>query len=220
MSHAYLPPYRRDFGGACHVPLAPVIAAAAPYALAVSAAAGVAGAGIAYLGAQQSATAASNSDKYNAEVAANNQTMANQAASAALQQGNAAQVQAAYQENVLIGQQKAGLAANGIDVGSGTAVDLLSDTKSQGELDQLSITNNAQRAAAGFTNQGINYQNTETADNAAAEASLTAGEYQGASSLVTGAGTVASSWINYTRATNNAYPIPSFSSSPQAGGLT
>lgn len=160
-------------------------------------AASAAGAGVAYLGAQSTAAAQSNADKYNAEVSANNQTMANQAAVTAQQQGAVQQQQKAYQEDVLIGQQKAGFAANGIDVGSGTAVDLMSDTKAAGELDQLSITNNAARTAQGFQNQGISYQNQAAADEASSAATLQAGALKGASSLITGAGQVSQQWYNF-----------------------
>lgn len=171
---------------------------AIPVALAaVSAVAAVAGAGVAYVGAQNSAQATANADKYNEEIAANNQQQANAAATAALQQGQVAQQQKANQEDVLMGQQKAGLAANGIDVGSGTAVDLLGDTKAAGEFDQLTITNNAQREAAGYTNQGINYQNQAVVEQQLAASTLQGGALKADSSLITGAGQVSQVWNAY-----------------------
>jgi hypothetical protein len=171
---------------------------AIPVALAaVSAVAAVAGAGVAYVGAQNSAQATANADQYNEEIAANNQQQANAAATAALQQGQVAQQQKANQEDVLLGQQKAGLAANGVDVGSGTAVDLLGDTKAAGEFDQLTITNNAQREAAGYTNQGINYQNQAVVEQQLAASTLQGGALKADSSLITGAGQVSQVWNAY-----------------------
>ena len=184
-----------------------------------SVAASAVGAGVSYMGAQQQASAQSNADKYNAEVAANNQLMANQAAAVATEQGAVAQQQKANQEDVLLGQQKAGLAANGIDVGSGSAVDLLSDTKAYGELDQLTIRNNAAREAQGYTNQGISYANQAQVDEASSAATLQGGALKGASSLITGAGQVASQWYNYTNTIAAGSSSPAFSSSPQAGSI-
>ena len=119
-------------------------------------------------------------------------------AQAALQEGAVAQQQKAYQEDVLVGQEKAGLAANGVDVGSGSAVDILSDTKAAGELDQLTILNNAQRTSVGFTNQGINYGNQANINEAASQAALTGGDLAATSDVIKGAGAVASTWYNYT----------------------
>ena len=161
-------------------------------------AASVVGAGVGAVGAISQANASSASASYNAEVAANNQVAANQSAQAALQEGQVAQQQKAYQEDVLVGQEKAGLAANGVDVGSGSAVDILSDTKAAGELDQLTILNNAARTSVGFTNQGINYGNQANINEAASQAALTGGDLAATSDVIKGAGAVASTWYNYT----------------------
>lgn len=50
----------------------------------------------------------------------------------------------------LIGSQRAALAAQGIDVGVGTAVDIVADTEAQGEIDAAKIRNNAYREAFGY----------------------------------------------------------------------
>jgi hypothetical protein len=50
----------------------------------------------------------------------------------------------------LIGSQRAGFAANGIDVNSGTAADIQDDTAAFGEFDALTIANNAAREAWGY----------------------------------------------------------------------
>jgi hypothetical protein len=207
MSHAYVPPYRRDYGGACHIPALPAIA------MGISAAAAVAGAGMAYMGAQTNAQAASNAANYNAEVNANNQKIADAAAATATQEGAVQQQQKAYQEETLVGEQKAGLAANGVDVGSGTSLDLLSDTKAAGEFDQLTIVNNAQRESAGYINQGISYQNQAVVDQQESAAQLQGGALKADSALVTGAGSVASDWYKYSAATGTG------SSSSDAGNF-
>lgn len=50
----------------------------------------------------------------------------------------------------LIGSQRAGFAAQGVDVGSGSAVDVQADAAYLGELDALTIRNNAAREAWGY----------------------------------------------------------------------
>lgn len=50
----------------------------------------------------------------------------------------------------VIGQQRAGIAGNNIDVGFGSAVDVQADAARLGELDSLTIRNNAAREAWGY----------------------------------------------------------------------
>jgi hypothetical protein len=55
----------------------------------------------------------------------------------------------------MIGAQRAGIAAGNIDVGYGSAVDVQADAAHLGELDALTIRNNAQREAWGFKVEAI-----------------------------------------------------------------
>ena len=57
-----------------------------------------------------------------------------------------------------IGSQRAGYAASSIDVSFGSAVDVQADAAVLGELDALTIKNNAAREAWGFKVQGQNYK--------------------------------------------------------------
>lgn len=57
-----------------------------------------------------------------------------------------------------IGSQRAGFAASNIDVGYGSAVDVQADAAYLGELDVLTIGNNAAREAWGFKMQGEDYR--------------------------------------------------------------
>lgn len=173
-----------------------VAAIPAGYLAAASIAATVVGAGVSYMGAQQAAQASAAQQSYNAEVAANNQVTANAAAVTAQQQGAVQAQEKAFATAQLEGRQKAGLAANGVDVNSGSAVDLLSDTAAAGELDQLTITNNAARTAVGFQNQGIGYQNQATLDEASSADALQGGALKADASIIQGAGSVASTWYN------------------------
>jgi hypothetical protein len=50
----------------------------------------------------------------------------------------------------MVGTQRAGFAGQGVDIGQGTPVDVQADTAYLGELDALTIRQNAQRAAHGY----------------------------------------------------------------------
>lgn len=59
----------------------------------------------------------------------------------------------------LKGSQRASMAANGIDLGSDTAVNVLTSTDTLGEIDANTIAANAARSAWGYRQQGTNYTN-------------------------------------------------------------
>lgn len=98
-----------------------------------------------------------------------------------------------------VGTQRAGFAGNGVDVNSGSAALVQDDTAALGELDALTIRNNAAREAWGYNIQADQYQQAagnakKSANNAimgglvstgAKAASTYAGGYSGNSSLVT-----------------------------------
>ena len=56
----------------------------------------------------------------------------------------------------LIGSQRAGLAASGVDIGTGSARDVQEEAAYLGELDALTIRNNAKREALGYRTQAAN----------------------------------------------------------------
>lgn len=170
------------------------MAAALP-ALAIAAT--VAGTAVSAYGAIQTANAQSAASSAAAQQAQNNATLAQNAANDATARGVVAQQQKANQTNQLLGQQRAGLAANGVDPNSGTAVNLQSDTAGNGELDQLTIGANAAREAAGYQAQGMNYTTQASVDEASSQNDLSAGALKAGSSIIGGAGSVASSWYSY-----------------------
>lgn len=55
---------------------------------------------------------------------------------------------------VMVGSQRAGLAASGVDVGFGSALDVQADAAFLGELDALTIRTNAARESWGYNVQG------------------------------------------------------------------
>lgn len=88
-----------------------------------------------------------------AEASLQNAQFANQAADDAVARGEFESDQQRLQTRAAIGSQRAGFAANGVDVNSGSAAEIQDDTAALGELDALTIRNNAAREAWGYRTQ-------------------------------------------------------------------
>lgn len=108
-------------------------------------------------GALQQANAQKLEANYQAQIAANNALIARQQRADALNRGEIDAQNAMRQQAQLIGQQRASLAANGVDVTQGSAVDILASTKFLGAQDVATIQSNAAREAWGYTVQENNY---------------------------------------------------------------
>lgn len=81
----------------------------------------------------------------------------------------------------LIGSQKAGFAGQGVDVNSGSALDVQADAAYLGELDALTIHTNAQREAAGYRAQA-------TSARMGGQQAQMAGNFNAAATVLGGAG--------------------------------
>lgn len=88
--------------------------------------------------------------------------------------------------------QRAAMAANGIDLGEGSATDTLGTTKFMGERDALTVRDNALRRAWGYQVQSDNYKTQGAA--ARASASSINPLMAGATSLLGSATDVAGTW--------------------------
>jgi hypothetical protein len=117
--------------------------AMAPLALA----AGIGGAALQADASYQSSMAKSAQAAYQAQVAQNNATIAQQDARLDIQAGETAATNQGLKTRAAVGQQKAAQGASGIDVNSGSAVDVRVGTESIGMLDALTLRSNAAKAA-------------------------------------------------------------------------
>jgi len=95
------------------------------------------------------------------------------------------------------GGQRAAMAANGIDLGVGSAAEIQASTDIMKEIDANTITANAVRSAWGYKTQGVNMQNDALMRQAAAGSLNPAGSV--ASSLIGSAGSVAGSWYSLNK---------------------
>lgn len=108
----------------------------------------------------------------------------------------------------LKGSQRASMAANGIDLGEGTANQVLTSTDVLGEVDANTLQANAVRSAWGYRLQGqaeFNRSRTQ-ADNSRSQAVMSRASADAISpgnaaftSLLSSAPTVASSWYQYDK---------------------
>jgi hypothetical protein len=79
-----------------------------------------------------------------------------------------------------VGAQRAALAAQGIDIDDGIALEIQEEAAMQGAIDSQTIRNNAWRQAFGFEQQSVQHQiQGQVAESTA--------EFQAQSSLITGA---------------------------------
>ena len=100
------------------------------------------------------------------------------------------------------GKQRASLAANGVDLGVGSAENALTTTDVMGEIDASTIAANAVANAWGYRTQAVN--ETSKARSARAAASAINPESAMFTSLIGSAGQVAASW--YQMGGKNAAP--------------
>lgn len=162
----------------------------------------IAGAGSGIMGAfgaSQTADATASSYNYKAAVASNNAIIAKRNADAATAAGGVAAQQNDLKTKNLVGTQLVAQASNGLDVGSGTNVNVRQSAEELGHLDTLTILNNAAKNSAGFKAQGMNFEAEAGLDTASAKNAKTAGDINVATSLLGGASSVSSKWLSYTQ---------------------
>lgn len=97
--------------------------------------------------------------RYDARIADFNARMAEQSAQRALERGQAETNAVRRNTANLKGQQRAGMAARGVDLTYGTPAEVLTSTDVMGELDAQTTQINAIREAWGYRAQATNFQN-------------------------------------------------------------
>jgi hypothetical protein len=179
--------------------------AAIPAALGIGggAAAGAAGAasGLGGLGAAISAggtllggLATMGQMNYQAEVAKNNATIASQNATAAEQAGEQQAAQESRKNAAQMGSIVASQAANGVDVNTGSAVDVQTSEREIGHLDTENVMRNAEMQAYGYRTQSTNYQAQAKLDSAAASLAPISAAFGATGSYLEKSSALGSNW--------------------------
>lgn len=132
-----------------------------------------------------------------ADAAASNARIAELGAQSVLSQGNQQVGALTLKAGQLKSSQRASMAANGIDLGTGNAAEIQASTDIMKEIDANTLTANAVRSAWGYRTQSMNFQNEAMAKRATAGSISPFGAAFG--SLLGSAGSVASSWYSLSK---------------------
>lgn len=160
----------------------------------------IAGAGIGAAGAIMNGQSQAASAKYNSEVAQNNATIATQNAQYAGAEGEAQAGAKEQQTRSQIGAITAAQGANGVDIGSGSNLDVKSSAEQLGQLDAINIRANAARQAYGYQTQATNEEAQSSLDKYEAEEAPVAGDISAGGSLLSGAGAAGLGYSRYLQA--------------------
>lgn len=154
------------------------------------------------IGAWAGAGAQKTSLRAQAEIAEINARAAESNAQAVLFAGQREQQRSMLHTAGLKGAQRARIAANGIDLGVGSAVRVLTTTDVMGQIDANQIKANAVRQAWGQRVQATNYQNDALVKRANASA-ISPGA-AAVTSLLGSAGSVAANWYAVNKVDNGS----------------
>ncbi len=136
--------------------------------------------------------AQSQAANYQAQVARNNQIVANQNASIALQQGQTQEEAKRIQTGEMMGGIVASEAASGVNPNTGSALSVRSSAAETGELDALTIRYNANLQARNLQYQGAQY-------GAQAQLYSSQAGWDVANSILGGASSVSNKWLQYNQ---------------------
>ncbi|CAK0775902.1 conserved hypothetical protein [Gammaproteobacteria bacterium] len=132
-----------------------------------------------------------------AAIAEVNARIAELGAQSALYQGQQQVAELTLKAGKLKSSQRVAMAANGIDLGVGSAAEVQASTDLMKEIDKNTLEQNAVRAAWGYRTQGVNYRNDALMKRAGADSINPL--VSATSSLLGSTGNVASSWYVLNR---------------------
>lgn len=162
----------------------------------LSLAASLAGAAIGGAGAIEQGEAASKAAAYQSQVATQNAQIAKTNAQFAGAEGETNAAASELQTKSKVAAITAAQGANGINVNTGSAVDVRQSASELGELDALNIRANAARSAYGYETQGAADTGQAAVDKSTSQNDATAGIIGGSATLLSGAGNAG---LNFAR---------------------
>jgi hypothetical protein len=145
-------------------------------------------------GAKQLGAAQQQMYQYQAGVAQINAQTAQQNADYARDQGSAQAAQVGLKAGQQMGQTIAAQASSGLDINSGSAVQVRAGQKIITGMDEAQVVSNAARTAYNFDVQSVQYQNQATLDILAGNNAVTAASINAESSILGTVSSVASKW--------------------------
>lgn len=148
-------------------------------------------------GAISSANAQAGAANYNASIAAQNAELAKKNEEIASQSGMAQEAIQQQKTRAYVGELKTQQAASGVDVNSGSAVDVRSSAAELGELDALTVRSNATREAFSYGQQAESLKAESALDKFEASNASTAGGINAASTILGSAGNAVDNYYKY-----------------------
>lgn len=148
-------------------------------------------------GAYEQGKAGKASEKYNAAVSQQDANVAKQNEAIAGQAGEEQAAMVQQRTRATVGAIRANQAASGVDVNSGSDVDVRSSASELGELDALTVRSNATREAYGYGVQAENFEAQGTLDQFEGENDLKASEIGAGSTFLSGLGSAANNYARY-----------------------
>jgi len=145
-------------------------------------------------GAEQSAAASSKSYAYQAGLAALNARIAEQNSNYAIETGELQAAKYGLGAKAQAGQVRAGLAASGLDVNTGSAKEVQTSQHTVSMMDMDTIRRNAAKTAYDYRVEGMKDTLQMGMYDQAAQNAKAAGGINALSSLIGAAGSVASKW--------------------------
>ena len=170
---------------------------------AINIASTVASTGMGVMSSIQQGKARQAQAEYQADVARQNQQLAEQQASAQRKEGYDNMVAKRQETAKLIGRQRAAAGASGATVDVGSSLDLQADTAAQGEIDALNIYNQASDKAYGTQLQGWGYGQQAAGYDAQADAAGSSIWSNAAGTALGGIAQIGSTWGKYESQNSN-----------------
>lgn len=164
-----------------------------------AAAVGTVGAIVSGVSSYQSAQAQASAADYQSQIYAQNAIAATTNAVNTRQAGYDEANKIKLETGSKVASQKAAMAANGIDVGEGTAVDLTDTTQYFGEMDALTTIKNANSRAAAYDLESENYNMQSGLSSRMASNYRSSAPMAALGTAMTGIGQVSSSWGSFTK---------------------
>lgn len=159
--------------------------------------AGVAGTALGAVGSYQAGRAQSMAYEQQAKVARQNSIIAQNNAAMERQSGTEEARRKRISTLQNIGSQKTALAANGVDVGYGTSLDVIEDTAMVGELDALMIETDSERKARNYEIESNNLVNEANLSSFSSRNARTAGTIGAISKGTQAIGQLGSSLVSF-----------------------
>jgi hypothetical protein len=165
-----------------------------PFGPEVAAGASILGAGITAIGQVRQGEAQAAEARYQAQVARNNQVIAQQNANYALQAGEEATYQTGLRERAKAGQLTADLAAGGLDVNTGSAAELRTSQAELGQQAEETTKQGSELTAYGYRTQATSYGAQAQLLQAEAPMDITAGYLGAGGTLLSNVGNLGIKW--------------------------